>query len=54
MDSSRPTLMVLGLVITIIGIVLIPAPGPGWLVVALGITMLTFGGALWLARRRID
>jgi Putative transmembrane protein (PGPGW) len=46
--------MVLGLVITIIGIVLIPAPGPGWPVVALGMATLTVGGALWLARRRMD
>jgi hypothetical protein len=46
--------LVVGLVITGIGIVLIPAPGPGWLVVAWGMTTLALGGALWLARRRPD
>lgn len=54
MSASQPTraVVVLGAAITAIGIVLVPAPGPGWLVIALGVATLILGGVLWLARDR--
>jgi len=50
-SGSVPAVLVVGLVITAIGIVLIPAPGPGWLVLVVGVATLAAGGGLWLARR---
>lgn len=42
--QSRPVMrvlrMALGIVITLVGLVLMPAPGPGMLIVALGLAML--------------
>jgi Putative transmembrane protein (PGPGW) len=32
--------MFLGLVITVIGVVLVPLPGPGWVIMAAGLSIL--------------
>jgi hypothetical protein len=45
-------LAVASAVITGLGLVLIPAPGPGFLVVALGATLLAAAGIAWLRTAR--
>jgi uncharacterized protein (TIGR02611 family) len=49
---------VVGMVVTLVGVVLIPAPGPGWLVVFLGLAVLASefawaGRLLRFARREV-
>lgn len=36
----RITFAVIGIVIILLGVILIPLPGPGWLIVAIGVGML--------------
>jgi uncharacterized protein (TIGR02611 family) len=49
----RIAVAILGLVIVVVGLVLVPFPGPGWLVVffGLGIWASEFRWAQWLRRR---
>lgn len=55
----RLVVALVGLLITVVGLVLVPAPGPGWLVVLLGLAVLAseFAWArrvLHFARRTLD
>jgi drug/metabolite transporter (DMT)-like permease len=45
-------LIIAGAVIVVLGVVLIPLPGPGYPVVILGAITLTVGGVLAATRRR--
>ena len=56
---SRVVVAVVGLVIAVGGLILVPAPGPGWLIVLLGLAVLAseFEWAqrvLHFARRKLD
>lgn len=55
----RVVVALIGLVITVGGLILVPAPGPGWLIVLLGLAVLAseFAWAqrlLHFARRQLD
>ena len=49
----RPVVILLGIAVTLIGLVALPAPGPGTLVIAAGGALLA-RESLWIARRLDD
>ncbi len=49
---AKPLWIVIGLLILIAGIVALPLPGPGWLVIALGCAVI--GGELGIVARGLD
>jgi len=51
MNMSALGLLALGIVLMLLGVVMIPAPGPGWLVVLIGVITIA-AAARWLMRGR--
>ena len=51
MRGVAKILVVLGAFVTVFGLIMIPLPGPGFLVLVPGLFLLVVGAALYLASR---